>query len=361
LLVACGGDGGSGSTAPLLMLGQACPDGGCAPGLTCATFALSTPPRCAQACGDGSCPSGQACGKAVDGSPVCAATCTPPTEPFDHPASTACENGARVACSQATPASCAECGCFGETRCEVGVGCTERLGQGEPCKRDNDCASANCGTLTGVCNVPLGARCEGLPCDLCTFNEAQEYCNRPCSSGETCNNGFACGGDGICHPSCTSCPAGECRFFRGSSEQYCDCRGCTVVRGKGIEGVACTSSLACLSGHCESYHCAKTCTSSDECAADESCVVIKPDTPAVCAACKGCEHCKTGKSVEGTTAKWCNEGRADGEECNAGAQCASGVCLSGFCGSGFALGEACTTSNQCKSKRCVGGICKNPV
>jgi hypothetical protein len=367
LLLACGGgnsgnSGGGGATEAKLHERCSPYSPPCGPGLVCVTLE-SDIGTCLLPCPDGVCPEWSACGKDESGAPVCTPTCSTPDKVLAFPSNSACENGARVACSQATPTSCAECGCGGVLRCEFGVGCGERFAEGTPCKLDSDCKSDNCGLLTGVCNVPMGAKCTGLPCDLCMRNAfGKEYCSRTCGGVGSCTAGFSCGiessGEGICNPGCAGCIEENCKRYAKSDQFYCDCVGCTATRGKGIAGVPCAKDNACLSGHCSAGRCVDSCGASEECAAGEKCAVVNPGESATCVACKNCPYCRVGTSVEGGEASWCDPRKADGQACTKANECASDKCTGGRCGAEGGNGAACTGAAQCTSKNCVGGICK---
>jgi len=191
------------------------------------------------------------------------------------------------------------------------------------CSATKVCAAGACTDCTTTAQC-LGQVCIGGDCLDCTSNSQCDG-GRVCSGGrcEDCVNSGQCGGlvcvGGRCSACSSSCPNGQV-CISGS------CQDCS-------SSSQCADGLVCSSGRCNS------CTSSSQCVGGQVCA------SAECGPCIGSSQCGSGQV--------CAAGACTG--CSSSAQCTGGqVCLSGSC-SNCTQDSQCAIEQVCDpfAHRCV--------
>jgi len=203
---------------------------------------------------------------------------------------------------------CADAMCQLDSQCDDGMICRSGIcvDVGEPgdaCGADNECGTGFC--VDGVC---CDNAC-GAQCAACNVPGSEGVCS-PTPQGETPRGGRqACGGtlggscsgtcDGTTTESCSypvdSCRDPACDANQATLAAFCDGAGnCPSVQLQACDPVACHATAPACDGTC---------------ATDED-------------ACANSEYCSGGI---------CLEKIADGIECAADSQCASGNCVDGVC------------------------------
>jgi hypothetical protein len=264
--------------------------------------------------------------------------------------------------------SCVPPHCISSTRdgAETGQDCggpCPPCSNGQPCTTNDDCDSAFCGPGP----KPNESMC--APCKTSVDCTADRYCdansNRCVADknvGEACAESAECPGtyciegvccDSACDTTCTTCllargatKDGTCSPMTGAEDPgSCDASGgckdapcaCSAAgQCASANGVACTDSSTCASGHCIDGVCC-----------DTSCDV-------------GCSACTLAKGADkdGTckpTALKATQlaGRCDDTNGNCGGKCAcdaAGACLR-------VQGEACSSNDECGTGFCADGVC----
>ncbi|MFT3912831.1 MAG: OmpA family protein [Anaeromyxobacteraceae bacterium] len=260
---------------------------------------------------------GSACGGACDG--AVRGACAYPG------AATACRG---ASCSAGTATLAAACDGAGACPAAQTVGCGgyacgESTCRGD-CAVDGDCAAGNY-CAAGVCQPRLGGgqACAG---------------NAQCASG-FCTDGVCC--DGACNGQCEACNvaghAGACTPVTGAPvgpRPACESDG-TACGGAcdGANGAACTfPRSACRAGACAAG------------------VATVPAT------CDGAGHCPAAETVD--CAPYACGASACKGDCGTDADCAAGGwCAAGVCTPKKQQAEACGAGGQCASGACVDGVC----
>ncbi len=221
LVTGCG-SGGPATNGP----GPLCnKDGDCAAGLACVS--LGGLGQCEQPCRSSSdCASGKVC--TVSSPAFCAAACTGSGRVLDMGP---CVNGVPTSCASITDGSyCDVCldSCTSSQRCDaISDHCIDLSAVGGPCTANSDCASANCGSLSGTpdggalqCFVKAGAACTTENCGSCVVTGSTTACDQSCTAPD----------DGSC--GAPGCPEGKTPVcFAGSGggfycRQPCPLIGC---------------------------------------------------------------------------------------------------------------------------------------
>jgi len=372
---------------------------------------------CTRACtSDADC-DGLSCGILPDGNSYCIPGCNDSyfcvagcNDSYTAPPDFACDGSRPVACSQAGPNHCEDCGCSPGFRCDRGSHSCEPLRDvGGDCDTDSDCRTNNCSTYAGICRVAVGAACNADNCDRCkTTASGWSYCSRRCGGGDfdgDCNGGHCLGNAELSHfwcmPPCsnlsdTSCPD-RCFYSSSGESIYCDCRAgtCDTLSSPRDEGQWCEADGQCLSGDCY-FHgvCASSsfnsCSRVGWCAA-EGCAggcadgTVCADVPCTgtddhCGArclptCEDDSDCKRGNLQfpglrvgscralslrDGGMAQVCDVNQQEGASCATDGDCISGSCVSRRCGpsGGNPNGGACSVASDCASGQCVTGQCR---
>lgn len=190
---------------------------------------------------DAECRSGSVCGDVAVDERVCASRCS--TDGYGW----ICDEGAPKVCELVPEGeACGTCGCPEGQFCNDGEECVDELEQGQPCERDWECRSQNCGipevTQDWVCLVPLGSPCTDSNCAACWGNdeEGDSFCTRHCDCENTdldepegscgyCKSDTICVGDptAYCRPYCETngdCPGdSECTQVRSAFDSFWVC------------------------------------------------------------------------------------------------------------------------------------------
>jgi hypothetical protein len=364
----------------------------CASGL-CARYANPAGGTCAQPCGaGGSCPDGGGCGVTTDGTNACLPACY-----SDLRDAYACENAVPLACASADATHCDVCPslCPSSMRCIAGMGCATRANVGEPCRADTDCSSNNCGSISGLCRVPVGQACTGANCDLCLLNDSYSYCSRPCQSETECNGGLCLDrtvdvAPRTCTPPCSSladhsCP-GTCVGIIDQSDPqngkvYCNYQFGLAPPMRSL-GQSCGRGDDCISGQCFTPFlftgmCTHSCASGGDCAPGFVCAVLPCGATAgdagTCADCvPACgdggtcargSACRMEMLADGTTGAGCDVRSDNGTGCVLDSDCYSNRCTSSLCvpAAGAPVGTLCNVPSDCASNNCAAGRCKGTV
>lgn len=349
----------------------------CGPGTICTSDVCV--PACDQT-GGATCSAPEAC---VDGRCLeLGATCTASTECGDGPPFATCVAGAcALGCGATSNACDGNRVCSAAGFCDVAPRCTVSSDCGHPdlycldgsCTRRCDrpgglaCYGDSTCDINGRCSGanPIGGACEdNAECssEFCLALVAPTmdvYCTRPCAATSDCPFGYTClrvsgakqcvreesltGGamldtpsGGMCTAEVNTCQSLLCSntdrcVERCSSDADCAAFGTSCVTlelasGNGTTflqvcltsngfatGASCGNNGQCASGICNRYvsACQIPCCSHADCDTDEICTVydIESQTPATV-----CQAATT-------------QGGAFGASCNAGSECASGLCV----------------------------------
>lgn len=368
--------------------GEQCGTRTCETGLIChAQFGY-----CTRACDSESDCGEVSCGIDPNGASMCLPKCG--LNPYALP-EYVCLEGKPVGCEDAgSEIDCAKCTC-GNQLCSPGVGCIPAKEVGEPCERNDECASENCSTFAGVCRIAVGDFCDVTNCDLCRRNADWSTCSRPCEVDRDCGSGICVISETIEDCSCSSnsdcakcrrdeMPHGYCYERCGErtcpgvcadseSGQYCKCLDCSNETPEREIGQTCETDQQCASKAClgggvryPDQVCVQTCATTAECAADARCVAgyCLP----TCAESADCAFggCAT-VELEGGAANVCDPRAPNGNSCHRNHGCRSDNCSSGCqnaycqgeCRGTAAVGEACAVDTDCDRDFCCAGICRS--
>ena len=258
-----------------------------------------------------------------------------------------------------------EC-CGDEEVCFVGI-CKDQRELGQSCAKDTHCASGHCGCMAdgGSGAVNLGV------------------CYEPGSvaMGDSCKVDAECA-TGRC--TAVACVPGKCVCDDDAdcgAAYYCDQGiigdiGTNTCQPKKDDGVTCTGSNKCLSGHCSTESEVDPCgycytpdsgEVGDDCRVDAECVTDRCGY--VCGdpgfgKCKCNDHPDCGPGgfchVQLGGDNLCEDRRADFDECNADYKCLSGFCSGGvtcisckcYTPGSQAMGEECVIDEHCDVGKC---------
>ncbi len=378
---------------------------GCAPGLVCG----ADTGRCAASdCRRDGCPDGEACDRDT-GACAPAPACDPPCREDEYCdlellrcalrqtcVDTGCPDGQFCdgASGQCLAPDCRRDGCLGAQVCNPQTGACEA--PAFDCRAGDACLSGQrCDPDTGACvgRAAAGERCDrAFDCasDMCLSEPNTPeigFCSQPCCSERECPDGFGCiyyAGIRACFPSrlfptnnfnvpaggpcgrgVNDCRTGVCDGERclGSCCTDRDCLGATcelLPTGDGSaravcdlgnflggpEGSICFGELDCINRLCMPHpdatpdnvfgYCAATCCTHRDCGGGFGCgqvsVGLDPRTAFITAACVPLTFGPA----------------ADGANCLADADCASGHCVEGACR------QPCCFDNHCQAgERCL--------
>jgi hypothetical protein len=249
--------------------------------------------------------------------------------------------------------------CSASAPCEAGYACSAggvcQKTQGAVCGADSECASAHC--IDGVC---CATTCIGT-CKSCNRPGNAGVCGNVASGqdpDQECAGGLACNGSGGCYSNCfSSMTACESTYYCDFISSSCKPK---FTNGTSCGGIFGGSSSFCLSGFCrDSVCCDSACTSAcQSCNQNGSagtCVDFARGTDPnnecgpsfTCTGDGGClsqctsnTDCKAGSSCSGTGLCL----RDNGQNCNQGTSCLSGLCVDGKC-CNTACSGACDACN----------------
>ena len=257
--------------------------------------------------------------------------------------------------------------CTADHDCTNGLSCVlshcgTKLGPGEDCKADSDCAAGVCSAEGVCCDAKCAGGCQSCklsgtfgvctnlaasstPRDATTTTTGTSTTCRPAAAAGACGNTGQCDGHNgceqrtTCNPAITSCPSdahsqyntvGQCTYTSTSSTCNLQTQTC------GTAGYLCVASGS-------TYVCGNSttgCTSDSGCdtANGYSCISKKCSKRAQNAACTASNQCSTGNCVP-----------------SAASSGASSIC----CGTGCPANGApkCGTNNQCATG---GAACVDP-
>jgi hypothetical protein len=327
---------------------------------------------CSTTCGNGECSQGEdwdtcpvdclICGDGICGKwgavlEACPADCDKPC------GDGLCSNGE-------TADSCpADCGPCGDGICSIpemtyggcNVDCPPDCGNGEcqpatetadTCPGDCGCTPDcnpdwECGEDDNGCGEPCGACPEGSVC-------VEHTCCAPDCVGKECG-ADGCGGEcGPCPGSNSECAENQCICTPDCSGKVCGDDGCGASCGECSDGLFCTEDV-CADGACDyplmAEHCLITLAEGTL-----ACLEGGAEHPT-----KSCQHCDPALAVDGWSPK------SDVSACGTGGICLSGVCCpkAGNCagkncgddGCGSVCGE-CEAGEQCALGMCIESACE---
>ncbi|MGH2535759.1 MAG: hypothetical protein ACRDJW_26200 [Thermomicrobiales bacterium] len=289
-------------------------------------------------------------------------------------------------------ASCVRATECASRHCVDGVCCTSACsGQCEACS-----LPGSEGSCTPVSGAPAGARqacpgagvcrarCDGVSRKSCTAWPGSEI---TCGSS-TCSNGwqttYACGGNGTCRPTTTSCGLYPCDAAGAACLTTCednaDCVGAAycangICQGEQPLGQACASADQCQSGFCVDGVCCNSacggpCASCNVAGHVGRCTEVADGSVCAGGICCGAACCGPSTTcVQGTCQPCTPIGFGAGNACTAATPCCDGgscVTFPGFAGSpsfcrpaGCRLGgEPCDDVSACCSQTCGGHACQ---
>jgi hypothetical protein len=211
-----------------------------------------------------------------------------------------------------------------ETDQDCGGTCVTKCGPDKGCDTNADCAGNQCSGVGGTCTPNCA--------DGTTNNmESDTDCGGP-NCGATCIAGDDCGGDTDC-----------------IGATFCNMMGkCTTDK---VNGQGCMGTSQCVSGNCVDtvccdLACSGTCLSCNLAGAVGACTFVAsgqdPDSE-----CAGTDVCNGAAAC----------GKATGDACGAGAECATGQCVDGVC-CNSACGALCKACTMAKTGQ-ANGTCAN--
>ncbi len=203
---------------------------------------------------------------------------------------------------------------------------------GQDCWVDGECTTNRCGH---VCGDPFPGKCKCRRDTDC--NEAVEYCATDALDDNLCHPKKA---DGVSCSSSNRCLSGHC-----STESDLDpCGYCYTPRSRDV-GQNCKVDAECIHDQC-GYVCGAPGTGKCKCDADTDCDVVN-------------EYC--GLAIGGDNL--CHAKKADCEVCDDGRKCISNYCTASVSGKcivpdGKTIGQSCCHNQECVTGQCgVDGVC----
>ncbi len=277
-----------------------------------------------------------------------------------------------------------------------------RGAEGEPCRSDDDCESANCRLAASDVRFcqPQGSPCSGLDGSalalggaVCRRNDryvcngpdsfeiqdcakdcgpypavdgcvvdACELCAESCAGDGGCAPDHYCGADSRCQPAAAegepcqrnaTCKSGSCRQAP-SGARFCVLTGfaCADPNGAGLV----TGEGRCIAG--DLYRCAAPDTFSiDPCTRD--CGLLAPVDGCAEASCLPCPR-DCAVDADCTAEAFCGEQsacaakRPDGRSCTRDGMCRGGHCQNGFC---CTAGDCCAAPGDCPATYAAPAAC----
>jgi hypothetical protein len=238
--------------------------------------------------------------------------------------------------------------------------CREKRNNGGKCGRDAGCKSNAC--VSGFCRecptVGSSVGCDAAT-EFCQRNDGTQWhvCRPRKSNGQTCTTDNTCSSGHCVSGFCRQCPTvGSSTGC--SSSQFCqrfDRGEWHVCRPRKSNGETCTTDNTCSSGHCVSGFCRQCPTpgTSTGCPSRQRCIAATIDIP--------------------PQFNVCRYPQSNGAICSTGADCSSGYCVSKICrqcptpgtSTGCPSGQTCIAAtidippqfNVCKPPQSNGAIC----
>lgn len=212
---------------------------------------------------------------------------------------------------------------------------------GAPCSDGNACTAGDACGLTGSCEGNAIPCDDGNPCttSVCNPLASSGACqhlvrNGPCSDGDACTTGDTCA-DGACVGAPTDCDdQNPCTIDLCGAKPGC-------VHFAGADGVACADDgVSCTLDRCSAGECVHP-VASGSCLIEGTCVAAGAES--VLLPCVSCEPAVSTNSWSPTSGAPCT----DGNVCTSGDLCVSGTCVG-------EAGAPCNDSNPCTIDACDG-------
>ncbi|NUN15706.1 MAG: hypothetical protein HUU55_18935 [Myxococcales bacterium] len=250
--------------------------------------------------------------------------------------------------------------CFDDEICYFGY-CTPKKPLGSPCGADNHCKSDHCGCIVddGLLGVSAG---------IC-YKEASKEMGEDCKVDAECITNRC---------SAELCVTGHCVCDDNNDcgpNQWCDQGdpllgiGTNVCKPLKDDGVTCTSSERCKSGHCSTESDLDPCgycytpnsgDAGDACRVNAEC---KSDQCGYVCGAPGFGKCKCNTDLDCGLNQYCGGGnncnpqKADCSTCDADNKCLSGVCTASVLGTCITPNSATLGQSCCHDDECVVGKC----